>query len=346
MRLVFGQYSFKIKTYNPEDFGIKNEQKSNFEIEVRQKCFHVFWIPCFSIGKIYALRKDGKLFNLPQEYIPKIKSKDKLKTPWYSFSLPIIITLYLIIFVLNNQYQSYKHYQSKKENYEFELNQIDNELNNLTTFHYIKIRDFDNWNNTEGLYLKVEQINDSLLKLFLIKTNLKDFNALPFIIKDFYLRNKHNLDTINLPISNLKKSICRDYKIFNEKSKYGFSLLNDRSKYVIESIDYFKGPVIKAPVVIDSGSGSMDCLILQNFGSPVELIEIKNIENKINWNNSLPQYIPTDSSLFRYFCLSGDNFKRDTKYKFELVFKDSLSNEYKYIMGIKNSERKLERVIE
>lgn len=247
---------------------------------------------------------------------------------------------------MNNEYESYKNYQYKKENYEFKLNQIDNELNNLTTFHYIKIRDFDNWNNTEGLYLKVEQINDSLLKLNLIKTNLKDFNALPFIIKDFYLSNKNNLDTINLTISNLKKLICRDYNIFNEKNEFGFQLLNDESKYVIERIEYIKGPVIKAAVIENSRSSSMDCIILQNFGSPVELIKIKNIENNINWQNSLPQHITTDSTLFSYFCLSGDNYKRDTKYKFELIFKDSLSNEYKYIIEGKNSERKFERVIE
>lgn len=82
--MIYGWYSFLIKCYTPAELNIIGENLEGITFEVRQKIFHLFWIPFFSIGKIYALRKNGELYNLTEDYVTLLKSYSDAKTPWYS----------------------------------------------------------------------------------------------------------------------------------------------------------------------------------------------------------------------------------------------------------------------
>lgn len=345
MRIVFGWYSWTVKEYTPEELEIPNESEQKIKFEVRQKAFHLFYIPFFSIGKMYAIRKEGQLYDMPYRFEKLIKSKGKVKTPWYTFALPILAVFIASIYFLTIQFESYKRNKYHNEEYNYAIAQIDKELEHLTTNHYIKIVNLANKYESEGMYLKVENIKGSIVTVMPLITGLKDYNSYAYAVKDYYIINKDSAKLINLTIEDLQKSVCRDYDLFNQRSPFGQPLLNDGKNYAIERIEYIKGPVIK-----DRGTGSHGgprlSFEFQNFGSPVNLVEFTNIENNIKWTTTLPQYIPTDSNDHRRFRVEGTNYLPGTEYKFMMTFSDSLGEMYQYTVTGRDFDKRIERVVE
>ena len=89
--MVFGWYSFLIKMFRPEELEWLPEDFDGTTIEIRQKVFHIFWIPIFPIGKLYAFRMGDSLYELPGAYEAVLKEMGVAKTPWYSFAGPLAI---------------------------------------------------------------------------------------------------------------------------------------------------------------------------------------------------------------------------------------------------------------
>lgn len=99
-----------------EELGIKLEDSTHdMRIEVRQKCFHLFWIPFFGIGKMYALRKDGELYNLHPELESMLRTQGVYKTPWYTYIGFLIIAVGFILYSGNQKYEQYKWDKSVAE---------------------------------------------------------------------------------------------------------------------------------------------------------------------------------------------------------------------------------------
>ena len=91
--IVFGHNNFKIRSISPREIGIpETAGQQKITIEVRQRYFHLFWIPFFPIGKIYGIRKQGdsNLYEVPPQIKNAVLSKVDVKTPWYSYSIFII----------------------------------------------------------------------------------------------------------------------------------------------------------------------------------------------------------------------------------------------------------------
>lgn len=110
--IFYGWYTFLIKAYTFEQLGIKIEDPIlQMQVEVRQKCFHLFWIPFFSLGKIYALRREGKLYNLTPELEATLRRQVVHKTPWYTY---IGFILVFFGFILYNANEKYEAHNSKK----------------------------------------------------------------------------------------------------------------------------------------------------------------------------------------------------------------------------------------
>ena len=346
MRVVFGWYTFKIKSYNPRDFGVEYNEKDDATFEVRQRCFHLFWIPFFGTGKVYALRSKGKLYDLPQEYIALITKQHKHRTPFYTFSLPILVIAGLLFYLINKKFKENEGHQHLQAQYVNHLNHIDKELSRLTTNHYIKIIDFSNYSNSNHRYLKVEAINSDSLKLFLIEPTSGSDKSLRYFsyVKDVYLKNREKLDTITLAKNELDKAVCKDYNAFYDKTAIGHNLLYDGNNYVIEEVQYMKGPLLRF-----EHSYQQHEITLINIGDLVELVDIKNMEGDIVCENPLPLHIPKTST----FTLNMNNFyladfkpNPAASYKCMLVLEDTLSNKYNYILHSKDLNSELERIAE
>ncbi len=92
-----------------EELGIKVEDPTQqMQVEVRQKCFHLFWIPFFSLGKMNALRKDVKLYNLTPELEATLRRDTVYKTPWYTYIGFILVFFGFILYNANDKYEEYK----------------------------------------------------------------------------------------------------------------------------------------------------------------------------------------------------------------------------------------------
>lgn len=97
MLIVFGTYGFAIKKYTTDELGIRTESDTPINIEVRQKVFHIFYIPFFPISKSYAMRINDKLYELPAEHHATVDAQGAVKSPWYAFSIPILIIVVWLI---------------------------------------------------------------------------------------------------------------------------------------------------------------------------------------------------------------------------------------------------------
>ncbi|NDV69075.1 hypothetical protein [Dysgonomonas sp. 25] len=162
--ILFGWYTFLIKSYMFEELGIPTEDiQENMRVEVRQKCFHLFWIPFFSIGKLYALRRgDGKLYELPAEMENFLRTQTVHKTPWYTYIGLMLVAAVCLFFWVNGKYESY---QSNKQ-----LEQFYEKKHEVTNNPQIK-DEYILWTNTfsnifvaEVVDVKSDSVQISLLK--------------------------------------------------------------------------------------------------------------------------------------------------------------------------------------
>jgi hypothetical protein len=96
--LVYGWNSFKLNSYEPTQLGIPTHPSDQFTIEHRQAYFHLFWIPFFSLGKRWVIRKDGKMYVMADAFKPIVEQiPNKKGTPWYTFT-GLLLGLAAIIF--------------------------------------------------------------------------------------------------------------------------------------------------------------------------------------------------------------------------------------------------------
>lgn len=94
MLIIYGRYSTRIKSLKPEELDLKPVIDQPHTIEIRQQIFHIFWIPIFPLKKIFSIRKNGKLYDLPLPYTRAVMTK-KWRTPLYSYALIIIFAVFI-----------------------------------------------------------------------------------------------------------------------------------------------------------------------------------------------------------------------------------------------------------
>ena len=349
MKIAFGSYSFKLKSYVATDLQINPTDWQDTTFEVRQKVFHLFWIPFFSLGKFYVRRKHGKLFDLSNEIEEKIKIKAKIRTPWYSFLLPILLVAIPILagiyIFLAESLMRYNSYNRDKELYENAITKFEFDLKNLKTNSYIRLYQstLGESNRNSIVLLKVIEINGNNLKYNAVQVHHPENQ------NEKYYFETLKKDTLTTTIPNLKKAICRDYKILKEFKVTGIEFFNNL-KYIPISINYFDEPVLHGGItdwyfwnLIENPQYQYRCdnrgdfatlyFNFQNFGQSADLIEVQNIENNIKLNDSLPIRFP------RYEYLKGveikakiKNVQDDFNFKSIFNFKDSLNNKTSFII--------------
>ena len=345
MSIIFGYYSPSIKTYTPKELEAEHLLPPDVSIEVLQKVGHLFFIPVFPIEKLFVFRKDYKTYVLPHEIEMKIKAKDVLRTPIYSFALPILFLLGSILLTISGWVKDNNRIQKQKDYFMTRLPKMEYALSHLTPFHYIKLDNPSEYGNFGSVYLNfVEAKGDSLLFLKTDYQSSFSQNAAYRLMKHFQ-DNPNSLARVTIKKDLLAQALPRDFKKFHKKIRPAIPLLNDNKPYYIESIQYLHGPEI----VYNGGSGfqsnSQIQYHLENIGFGATLTEVKNVEG-LDFAMKNYGYVPggyskgSDNNI----NLVGDGETRDKPYAYLLIFIDSIGLEHTFSVKGKNFDISVDRV--
>lgn len=117
MTIVWGHNNYRLTKVQPHEVGLFDESYKNITFELRQKYGHLFWIPFFPIGRIWAVTKgDGKLYVCPAELEPALEQVRKRK-PWtaiWAWSGFLAIFLGIILFNISERV-SHARYEAYAE---------------------------------------------------------------------------------------------------------------------------------------------------------------------------------------------------------------------------------------
>ncbi|MDX2360584.1 MAG: hypothetical protein QNK23_07245 [Crocinitomicaceae bacterium] len=334
IKVVFGWYSFKIKSFTAKDLDLDDEVLGASTIEVRQKCFHLFWIPFFGIGKKYVLRKEDGLYELPEQFVDLVKSKGRIRTPFYTFSVFLLVLLAAAYMTLEEQWRNYGYYSYAYEQHEIETANNLEMVKNLDTTLYIKLTD-SKYQDVSGFFAKIEKIEKDRILVLMMNTGLaytSESNS--GLIREHYLKYRTQMDSNWVNIADLGKAICRDYDSLTMKIAFGLDFFGTGKKYIIESMERIDdGPIIKSDGCGSMGGGGIS-ISFNNYGAECTLIKIENVIGSIQWTNTLPKTLEHDGG-YSYagsggFSLNGEGYNWGTEYSFILHLKDEQNRMFEY----------------
>jgi hypothetical protein len=111
--MVFGWNSYLLKAFILGDFGITDPNISRIPIEYRQRYFHLMFIPFFPIGKMWAIRRDGKLYE-PSADLQQILNAHQVKTRNGVWAWSGVLAALLIYFGYNlNEKLEHRRYEKR-----------------------------------------------------------------------------------------------------------------------------------------------------------------------------------------------------------------------------------------
>lgn len=334
MRIVFGQRNFKIKELNSHELGFTNETHNNFDIEIRQSYFHIYWIPFFGTGKIWAIRKDGQLYELPAHYIYEIKKKQKIRSPWYTYTLPILIGVGFLIYLLVEQVKE-SNYQKQDIKYFTEKVQLlDNYVDNPAVNEIFTLQDTKEDTSESKMYLKVEKVYADRILFTLIPGFF--LNSTQLELEECYNDNKANLDTITISKAALKKAVNKDYDASKTYNYKGEDLLKSNKLYVLASVEKKFQPKINiAQTYIDYKVIQIE---LTNSSTAFKIIAIKNVTNSIPWNTKFPLEVAagTESKPTKFILENSESpnfsFYNNKDYSVQVTILDSNNIEHSFLI--------------
>ena len=256
--IVFGHNSFLLNACKPSQLGLPPELDKQFTIERRQRYFHLFWIPFFGIGKIWALRKPGDS-NL---YKPTTELENVLnalpfqeKTPWYTFALFFLVLAGGILFFI---YEKVDRYQSQRNYERYEADKKARYANAVASPHTFQYYDMRENPGSNPFYLKVVSSDqNSILFLYRDDQNFKYDNYDLKMLELFASDTLHRSDTVRVKKADMLKT-------FSAANGEGFEIIPGKGKAVLNELQEFPNPVLKT--VSSAYQEGKFLAVVQNIG--------------------------------------------------------------------------------
>jgi len=336
MSIIFGHKHFKIKEINPQELGLPDDY--DYHIEIRQKYFHIYWIPFFGLGKIWAIRRNGELYELPNEYHHLIQERQiEVKSPWYTYTLCILILLGFMIYFGIEKVEDYNRI-NQTETY---INETDfgYKIENATINQIYTLKDMKDYSSDAEMYLKVEKIYTDRIRFSIIPRRFVSSSASE--IEDYYNKNKMQLKVVTILKSDLKNSYVKDYQATESQKFNGKNLLKTANLYRISAIDERFRIIINAKLL--SANEEEMQIQLKNTGTALTILSIKNIQNNVPWDIELPlkinagtetnpvSFILKNQKKENFSFLNNDNYRTEIKVSNSLNMKQTF-----YLTGNKN----------
>jgi len=324
--IVFGWNHFRLKSFSAQELGLSQGHDQRYTIELRQKYFHLFWIPFFGIGKKWTIRKDNKLYEMPAEHAAYLDSQNyKLRTPWYTFSGPILLVSIFLFWNISEQVDAARYRREAKNNFEKQIKGLDRLYLAAASSDYYKLQ--PQKGTDKYVLLQVQEVKPKEIVFKKIVTGLSDYELTARKIESLFSRST-SFDTIVVSKAMLDKAVERQF----DKQYVGTDLFDDGTEYIVKDIYKLNGPML-----VDRGTGGYYSgrlnLELMNYGWPASLLRIENKYGKLNWEMEFPTAVGSAENEYDpngKLVLAANNYEMNTPYEFELVMRDSLAREHRY----------------
>jgi hypothetical protein len=337
MYIVFGWNHFRIKTFDPVEFGLSQQADPNLKIEVRQHYFHLFWIPFFSLGKKWAIRKNNELYEMPGVLKSTIKSRDdmKVRTPWYTFAGPLLILIIACGFMINEKVEDYGREEAREKQFETEYSQ------NIGLFRKPSPDDYYLLTSVKGYrqrFAKVTMLDKHNIELSYITNPSADAYE-PVKIAALFTTYADELQSVTISRGDSAKLFCRDYE---QLDNFTGITLNDKNgdTYRVKKIFRLDGPILQ-----DGGYssylGSKEVTMeIANAGFDAEITKIEAVQGDILWLvDEMPYAVPAGKE----FMLRGrGDFHKPYKVKFTCTTPDGRA--VNYLLEGTGFEKKFTRI--
>lgn len=223
--IVFGHNNFKIKSYTIDQVGSEfDEGWEGVRFEVRQRYFHLFWIPFFPIGKLFAVRKpgdDGK-YEMPVQFQQTIESKygHELKTPWYSWFLFLLAAVVGIGALGVNAFESYSW--SLRDDARFARQELMIDYPTTGDYYEFDIHESlssESW-DSQTSYMKVLSYTDDSIRFISYGSSIIGDESYLYgeeLYEKFDASEGMNYNLVSVAKSDLKKCKNEGSKDFREK---------------------------------------------------------------------------------------------------------------------------------
>ncbi len=337
MRIVFGVRSFKLKSYSLKELGLSEKEVDNITIERRQKYFHLYWIPFFATGKMWAIRKEDKLYDLPSEYEAVLAAKEiKHKTPFYAFAFPLLAVVGLIVYLLGIQIDNYTSKKRAQERFNVELANLNEKIAAPMLNDFYELDGIKNY--SADTYVKVHAVKGDSIQLHYIETKTSWYSSSGSGELAAYFSDTPDMSNLAwVTKSQLKKCIQESYGDYSFKGNY-LPITEDSINYRLVKIYHFKGPDL-----VDRGEGNMAngliTITLINKGLSTTITEIKNIESNVKWSTVLP----LKASANQKFTITG-SYEELPLYNIKIICNEADSITYKYELKGKGISRVLKQL--
>jgi hypothetical protein len=296
--IVFGWNHFKIKSFDPYAMGLSQQPQSDFTIEVRQKYFHLFWIPFFGLGKIWAIRRNNQLLEIQPAYKDAIRSRQdmRVKTPWYTFAGPLLALLVGCGFMINEKVENYQSEQYNKKQFSEDYE------NNAAKFRKPSLDDYYIMTSANGYtnrYARITGLDKNNIQLSYI-TDKNAWSSRPADIAKLFIEYADHIQTITLSRGDSTKLICKDYD--SRKSFTGIPLQDGYGmNYRVEKIFRLDGPILKDGSYASYSDTKMN-MEIANEGLETTIIKIETLEGEARWlpADTLPLHLPANKEFMLY----------------------------------------------
>lgn len=323
MSIVFGWNHFRIKSIDPYAAGLSQNVQPGYQIEVRQRYFHLFWIPCFSLGKKWALRKDNQLYEMPEPYMHVLRSRNDLrvKTPWYTYAGPLIAAVAGICYMISEKVDDFRSEQYYKK--EFAATYQDN----ATKFRKPSLDDYYILKPVTSYgdrYAHITGLDKNNIQLSYITSAVSAYS--PAEVARLFLEPGNKLETFTVGRSDSARLICDDYDKRNDFN--GLVINGGRDKYRVEKIYRLDGPVLKWGGY-SSYSANQIRLTISNEGLSGTLTSVEKLAGDMEWLpiEAMPFSVPAGKS----FTLVGEG-KSKEPYQAKLTFNSQEGKMIQYLL--------------
>lgn len=274
MRIIFGKNDYLIKSVSAKKLGIDNPQYQEWSFELRQKYFHLFFIPTFSLGQSWYINKNGILHHITPTLLEILEEKYEYKLQYGAFTLPILLFTFAFCFWFYNVLDDYRISQinNKEINYERdELKQAFNHIdsNSVLVFNY-------------DIYYKIVATQKDSLLIALLDENIIisdttiDFNNINGLSK-IYLYSI--LGKRNQPIWVSKKDIIESYKNEEDNIKlFDSEPLSFIEYYTIDNANFIENT--------NPNAKSIYYFEIQNIGLDAYIDSIVSLDINNDWHLS------------------------------------------------------------